>query len=247
MKKRISTKYDNLSLWDKLTVFLVKEGARSEFISRIENIKRNSYSLEMPVRKSGKSNLQKGDVVEIRYNKHDAAYTFKASIKDLFVDSSGSIEINREGATKRDQKRKYVRLDISEDINFRIIESPEDKYAGMSPEFHGALLNISAGGFLYETDKELQTDSLLIINFSLKGHHKLENILAVVKRVECAEQGKFLIGAEFVTKENRSDYGLEKLSDYLPHGSGTFDENLQRLIVQYIYQQQVRIRKEGRL
>ena len=117
----------------------------------------------------------------------------------------------------------------------------------MSPEFHGALLNISAGGFLYETDKKLQTDSLLIINFSLKGHHKLENILAVVKRAEVAEQGKFLVGAEFVTKENRSDYGLEKLSDYLPQGSGTFDENLQRLIVQYIYQQQVRIRKEGRL
>lgn len=247
MKKRVITEYNNLSLWDKLTVFLDKGGIRSEFISRIENIKQNSYNLEMPVRKSGKSNLQKGDIVEIRYNKYDAAYTFKASIKDLFVDNSGSIEINRESDTLRDQKRKYVRIDISEDINFRIIESPEDNFTGMSPEFHGSLLNISAGGFLYETDKKLQADSILIINFSLKGHHKLENILAVVKRVEFAENGKILVGAEFIARENQSDYGLEKLSDYLPPGSGTFDENLQRLIVQYIYQQQVRIRKEGRL
>ncbi len=247
MKKRTSTEYNNLSLWDNLTILLDNRGTRSEFISRIENIKRNSYNLEMPVRKSGKSNLQKGDIVEIRYNKHDAAYTFKASIKDLFVDSSGSIEISQESDTQRDQKRKYVRLDISEDINFRIIESSEENYAGMSPEFHGALLNVSAGGFLYETDKKIQTDSLLIINFDLKDHHKLENILAVVKRVEHVEQGKFLVGAEFITKENRSDYGLEKLNDYLPHDSGTFDEHLQRLIVQYIYQQQVKIRKEGRL
>ena len=247
MKNRVGSEYDRLALWEKLVLFLNKDESTTEFISRVENIKKSSYVLEMPVRQSGKSNLRKGDSVEIRYNRRDAAYTFKASIKDLFVDDSGSVEIKRETQTSRDQRRKYVRLDISEEINFRIIEAPDDNNAEMSPDFDGSLLNVSAGGFLFETDKKLGSNSLLIVNFDLKEHQKLENILAVVKRVENAEGERSLIGAEFITRENRSEYGLEKLDEYLPHGSGTFDENLQKLIVRYIYKQQVKLRKEGQL
>jgi c-di-GMP-binding flagellar brake protein YcgR len=185
--------------------------------------------------------------VEIRYNRRDAAYTFKASIEDHFIDDAGSIEVKSESETRREQRRKYVRLDISEDINFRIIEPPEDKGAGISPEFRGSLLNISAGGFLFETEKQVQDRLLLIINFRLKGHYSLENILAVVKRAERTDEGLSLVGAEFITKENKYEYGLEKLDDYLPQGTGTFDENLQKLIIQYIYTQQVKKRKEGDL
>ena len=194
-----------------------------------------------------KCNLQKGDVVEVRYNRRDAAYTFKASIKDLFVDDVGSIEVKREGETRREQRRKYVRLNISESINFRILESPENDDVGLSPEFQGLLLNISAGGFLFETEKKVPSDSLLIIKFKLKYHYSLENILAIVKRSEQTGDGLFLVGSEFITKANKGDFGLERLDEYLPPGTGTFDENLQRLIVQFIYNQQVEMRKEGKL
>jgi hypothetical protein len=88
---------------------------------------------------------------------------------------------------------------------------------------------------------------MLIINFKLKDHYRLENILAVVKRVEQDEEGLTLVGSEFITKSNKAAYGLENIDDYLPPGTGTFDENLQRLIMQFIYNQQVKLRKEGKL
>lgn len=247
MRNHSRADIENPALWDRVTIFLKKDEIRSEFISRIENIKRNSFVLEMPVRESGNSNLQKGDIVEIRYNRHDAAYTFKASIKDLFIDDTGSIEIKKTGETRREQRRKYVRLNIAEEINFRILESPEQQNGGISPEFHGTLLNISAGGLLFETEKKVRTGSMLIVNLKLKEHYTLENILAVAKRIERDEDGLNLVGSEFITKSNRAEYGLERLDDYLPHGAGTFDENLQRLIVQFIYNQQVKLRKEGKL
>ena len=100
---------------------------------------------------------------------------------------------------------------------------------------------------MFETDKNVPQDSLLIVKFKLRDHYALENILAVVKRSEESEEGLSLVGSEFITKDNKSDYGLEKLDDYLPPGTGTFDENLQRLIVQFIYNQQVKLRKEGKL
>lgn len=247
MKFSTRANIDNPVLWERVTILLNKDELQSEFISRIENIKRNSIVLEMPVRESGNSNLQKGDNVEIRYNRRDAAYTFKASIKDLFIDETGSIEVKKTGETRREQRRKYVRLDISENINFRILESPESKDGGISPEFYGSLLNISAGGLLFETDKKVQPGSIIIVNFKLKDHYSLENILAVVKRTEHDRDELILVGSEFITHSNKTLYGLEKLDQYLPHGVGTFDENLQRLIVQFIYNQQVKIRKEGRL
>lgn len=247
MKSRVRAKNDNLALWDRLILVLKKDDGRSEFISRVENIRRNSYVFEMPVRQSGKSNLQKGDIVEVRYNRRDAAYTFKASIKDLFIDDTGSIEVKRESETGRKQRRKYVRLNISESVNFRILESPGNDDIGLSPEFQGLLLNISAGGFLFETEKAVPSDSLLIIKFKLKNHYSLENILAVVKRSEQTDDGPYLVGSEFITKDNKAAFGLEKLDEYLPPGTGTFDENLQRLIVQFIYNQQVKMRKEGKL
>lgn len=247
MKNRASVKNDNPVLWDRLILTLKKGDGISEFISRVENIKRNSFVLEMPVRQSGKYNLQKGDIVEIRYNRHDAAYTFKASIKDLFVDDTGSIEVKRAGETRREQRRKYVRLDISEEINFRILESPKNEDIGLSPEFHGSLLNISAGGFLFETEKQVLSDSLLIVKFNLKSQYSLENILAVVKRAERADDGLTLVGSEFITRDNKAEFGLERLDEYLPLGTATFDENLQRLVIQFIYNQQVKMRKEGKL
>ncbi|UCE67796.1 MAG: PilZ domain-containing protein [Candidatus Zixiibacteriota bacterium] len=247
MKNRVGAKNDNLALWDRLILTLKKDDGKSEFISRVENIKRSSYVFEMPVRQSGKCNLQKGDVLEVRYNRRDAAYTFKASIKDLFINDTGSIEVKRECETRREQRRKYVRLNISESINFRILESPENKDIGLSPEFQGSLLNISAGGFLFETDKKVPSDSLLIIKFELKNHYSLENILAIVKRSEQTDDGLSLVGSEFITRNNKADFGLEKLDEYLPPGTGTFDENLQRLIVRFIYSQQVKMRKEGKL
>jgi c-di-GMP-binding flagellar brake protein YcgR len=235
------------ALWERVSVSLDRNGRASRFISRIENIKKSSYVLEMPVRQNGNSNLEKGDIVEISYNRKDAAYTFKASIKDLFLDEPGSVEIEKEGDIKRNQRRKYVRLDISEEINFRIIDSPRDPAAGISPEFRGSLLNISAGGFLFETDTPTKEGSLLIVNFRLKDRYSLENILAVVKRVEQAGGESSLVGSEFITRDNRAEYDLEKLDDFLPQGIGTFDENLQKLIVQFIYKQQVKLRKDGKL
>jgi c-di-GMP-binding flagellar brake protein YcgR len=235
------------ALWERVSVSLDRNGRASRFISRIENIKKSSYVLEMPVRQNGNSNLEKGDIVEISYNRKDAAYTFKASIKDLFLDEPGSVEIEKEGDIKRNQRRKYVRLDISEEINFRIIDSPRDPAAGISPEFRGSLLNISAGGFLFETDTPAKEGSLLIVNFRLKDRYSLENILAVVKRVEQAGGESSLVGSEFITRDNRAEYDLEKLDDFLPQGIGTFDENLQKLIVQFIYKQQVKLRKDGKL
>ncbi len=243
--KKYTTKKDTISLWDKIAIRVTRGGQAGEYLSRIENIKRRSYVIEMPIKQSGNTNLSKGDVVDVSYNKHDAAYTFKASIKDLFIGEGSSAELEKISETERVQRRQFVRLDISGKISFRILDDPQNMTGALSAEAKGDLLNISAGGILFESGEKHKEGSLLVVNLRLRDNHTLKNILSVVKRVESLDDGKSLVGAEFINEANSSKYNLERLGEFLPEGSGTFDENLQKLVVQYIYKQQVESRKQG--
>jgi c-di-GMP-binding flagellar brake protein YcgR len=234
-------------LWEKFVLILEKGDKRSEFLTRVEDIKRDSYVLEMPIRQSGELHLTKGDVVQVTFSRADAVYSFKASILDLFEGDSTTLKIAPRSEIERIQRRRYVRLDISGQMAFRVLSKSNDKEAPLSPEISGRLLNISAGGVLFESPIKLKKDELITISFSLKGHHSLRNVLAIPKRCEGSKTKGFLVGVEFITKRNKGQYDLERLSEFLPPGSGTFDENLQKLIVQFIYAQQVELRKKGLL
>jgi len=236
-----------IALWELLTLTLDKNGERSEFLSRVEDIRKDSYILETPLRQTGSGSLSKGDDVEVSYNRKDAAYVFKASITDLFEDESESLKIKKTGDVGRMQRRRFVRLDISGKITFRVLDSRGPADSGIGNEYPGSLLNISGGGVLFEAETPLKESEVMILNFSLKGREKLENILAVVKRVESTDEPVYLVGAEFITDENLPRYGLESLKGFLPQGTGTFDENLQKLVVRFIYSQQVELRKKGLL
>jgi c-di-GMP-binding flagellar brake protein YcgR len=127
---------------------------------------------------------------------------------------------------------------------FRALDDDAEKVKGLGPETTGTLLNISAGGLLFESAHKLRAESVILLSFSLKSKHSLKNILAVVKRCEGSKDKGYLIGAEFITRNNYKEHGLEKLDEYLPAGCGTFDENLQKLVLRFIYDQQIEANKK---
>jgi c-di-GMP-binding flagellar brake protein YcgR len=233
------------TLWERVTIVLQKGGRKSEFASRIEDIRQGSYVLEMPIRQSGELSLSKGDNLEVTYSKAESAYTFKASILDLF-EEDGAVAIERKSPTSRLQRRKFIRLDISGKIAFRALDNSSGKGNGFGPEISGTLLNISAGGLLFECAHQLKSNSLILLDFTLKGRHALKDVLAVVKRCEAAKGKKHLVGAEFMTRSHYKEHGLEKLEEFLPPGCGTFDENLQKLVLRFIYDQQFEAKKRTR-
>lgn len=245
MNKPETTDQSALRLWDRVAIILEKDGNKSEFVTRVEDIRRDCYVFEMPIRHGGGLRLQKGDAVEVMYNRHDAVYSFKASILDLFEDDDGTVKVARTSETTRNQRRRYVRLDISGKMTFRALAEEGTDPIGV--ETTGRLLNISAGGILFESPLLLRQNGLIIVSLALRAHQNIENILTMVKRCEGSKGRGYLVGAEFITKHNLADYGLEHIEQYLPPGTGTFDENLQRLVIQFIYDQQVELRKRDTL
>jgi c-di-GMP-binding flagellar brake protein YcgR len=247
MSKGEDSRNEIMNLWERVTLSIEKYGKKSDFLTRVEDIRRDSFILEMPIRQTGELHLSKGDKVEVSYSRADAVYSFKASILDLFEGDAKTIRISKGSQIDRIQRRRYVRLDISGKISFHKIAEGEESQEGLGPELNGVLLNISAGGLLFESPVKIKTSGFIVLSFTLKGSHNLQNILAVVKRCEGSKSKGYLVGAEFLTKANLAAYGLESLAEYLPPGSGTFDENLQKLVIKFIYDQQVELRKKGLL
>jgi c-di-GMP-binding flagellar brake protein YcgR len=229
--------------WEKVVIILERNEKSSEFVSRIEDIKHDSYLLEMPIRQSGEFNLQKGDVVEVTYTRRDAMYSFKASILDLFEGAENSITLGNISEVRRNQRRKHVRLEIAGKIHFKTLG--ELKSQKMGPEMAGRLLNISGGGALFESPINLNERELIVIRLSLKGQQPLNDFLAIVKRCEGSRNKGYLVGAEFVTKHNMVENKIDGLDEFFPPGAGTFDENIQKLVVQFVYNQQLEMRKKS--
>ncbi len=245
MKSKYGVRGIPLELWEKITLTVSKNCEQAEFFARVEDLKKNSIVIESPLRQSGSIRLEKGDDVEVSFNRKDATYIFKANIADFFEDEGGSLELNVKSDVSRMQRRRFVRLDISGNIHFRVLECAKSPDGALSPRVPGSLLNISAGGILFETRFAPRENDILVVSLALKGDEKLENILSVAKRVEKLDDNLHLVGAEFITEDNMADYGLEQLRSLLPAGTGTFDENLQKLVLQFIYKQQIERKKKG--
>jgi c-di-GMP-binding flagellar brake protein YcgR len=243
-KKRITSQQIQPGLWERVGLIIRKDGKISEYASRIEDIRQQSFILEMPIRQSGELKLIKGDNVDITYNKTDSVYTFKASILDFF-EEDGAVEIQQKSEPTRLQRRKFIRINISGKMSMRTLDDDSIKGKGLGPEIPGTLLNISAGGLLFECGTKLRENSLALLSFSLKSQHTLKNILAVIKRCEGSKNKGYLAGAEFITRDNFKEHGLEKLDQFLPPGCGTFDENLQKLVLRFIYDQQIDSKAKG--
>jgi len=235
---------DRIKLWERLELRLADSQGKAEFITRVENIGKDKFQVECPVKLSGKRNLQPGDVVEAVINRDDASYLFRARIIEIDAARENLTTIKPIGALSRIQRRKFVRLDISFNVNFAVIDmnAPTDSFTGGS--YQGQLLNLSAGGVLLSASKKLKEGDYLLLNFKLKPGKDLENIIGVVKRVD-AHGDEYLVGIEFLTREQIRDTSHWHLAQFLPPFATYFDDELEKQLVRFIYNEQI-MRKRGR-
>jgi c-di-GMP-binding flagellar brake protein YcgR len=244
--KSAKTKTENrksLNLWDRLELKLQEDDQSSTFITRIENISGENFTVECPVRISGQLSLRVGQSLEITYEKGNEAYLFRAGVVSIDARNENATVIKQLSKTEITQRRKFVRIDIQGQVQFRVLDLKSDDYGQAERLESGALLNISAGGILLCSTAKTNEGDYLLLNFKLRYHEKLENILGVVKRAE-AQQKDSLIGVEFLTKDRLALPEHSHIANFLPPFASYFDDQLERHIVQYVYNQEVAARKK---
>lgn len=233
-------------LWERLELKLTDGDEVSVFITRVEDISDDRFIVECPVRIKGELPLEVGQTIEAFINRQDTAYVFKAVVASIDPQKENMTTLQPISGLSRTQRRRFVRIDISGNIAFKVLDTSKHDHSLLGIERTGELLNISAGGILVISGEKLNQGDYLLMNFQLKNNQRLENIFGLVKRVD-EQEGEYIVGIEFLTKEQSLESFPPDLAEFLPPNTGYFNDELQKVIIQFVYKQQVQLRKKGKL
>ncbi|UCB51789.1 MAG: PilZ domain-containing protein [Candidatus Zixiibacteriota bacterium] len=131
---------------------------------------------------------------------------------------------------KTSHGRKYVRIELSSPVKFRLVTCSEGKLRITQEESSGEILNLSEGGMLLVTALPVQEEGFALMTLNLNRLAVLDGVLGKIKRAEASGEGDFLVGVEFTSRAE-----LEKLSSVeqvegLPVKVESFDRKMREVI-----------------
>ncbi len=138
------------------------------------------------------------------------------------------------------QRRRYVRLDITSPIDFKLIVPENDKgeNAGFIP-FSGEVLNVSAGGVLIESKEAMPEDSYVVMEFELNGSDRISGVVGRIKRCDSETEDCHFVGVEFCTSEDVEQNCPPECQKLLNDECCSFDDKIRRLINRYVFSRKV--------
>ncbi len=138
------------------------------------------------------------------------------------------------------EKRRYIRLEISEPIDLSILKDDVNGYwpEGDGPKYDGSILNISAGGVLVISNSPVKEGMIVLLKIFLQGIEVLDNIIGLVKRVDDEEEER-LIGIEFISREYLKDAFSSSDIEFLREDIASFNEQLKKTLNKYVYYKRV--------
>lgn len=132
------------------------------------------------------------------------------------------------------QGREYVRIELSSPVKFRLLTCKDGKIKTSEKETSGEILNLSEGGMLLLTDSPIQKQGFVLLTLNLNKLALLDGVLGKIKRVEASEEGDFLVGVQFASRDV-----LEKLTSVeqvrsLPVRVESFDRKVRETISGFV-------------
>lgn len=126
----------------------------------------------------------------------------------------------------RIQRRNFYRLKIVKPVEYRIINNLKDSEEEMPKYNEGVLLDISEGGLMFCTKKEMEESDLLelIIDIGINKGLKLKGII-VRKQYNADKSGLYEYGVRF----------------------SEINKKARNLLMKYIYEEQRKLLKKGML
>lgn len=152
-----------------------------------------------------------------------------------------SIDVREPFRLIREQKRRYIRLEISEPIDILLMNDRTGEVydENRALQYRGSIMNLSAGGVLVVCDSPIAEGSLVLIKMTLQDVEVVDRVLGLVKRVD-ADGDSWLIGLEFISRGQLKDYLSEAEIEVLPENVDSFDERIRNVLNKYVYARRIK-------
>jgi c-di-GMP-binding flagellar brake protein YcgR len=141
------------------------------------------------------------------------------------------------------QRRRYVRLNITSQIDLKLIVPESEQMGGFIP-FCGELLNVSAGGILIGSEEAMPEDAFVVMEFELNGSDRIAGVVGRIRRCETESDSSHLIGIEFCTSDDIAQNCPPEYRKLLNEECSSFDDKVRQLINRYVFNRKVQEKSE---
>ncbi|MDK2946539.1 MAG: hypothetical protein PWQ85_1324 [Geotoga sp.] len=169
------------------------------------NSKSGYAKIGIPMYKGALIKLPKGIKIRIRIYSNTAVFLFKTIILQSGQENNiRFLVVKVPEVIYKVQRRKYVRIPISEDGYFYLKKEYEEmddppKHKFVSKDF-------SAGGLSIVSDYDLVEGDRVFINMNIKEGLKIENFEAeVVRKIGETDVGRKIFGLEFTSLDTKTE------------------------------------------
>ena len=228
-------------LKDKLELEAKDSSPLRSYFGVVKKIMDFGLTLSEVVSNKGEGILQKGDELIVRFPDKGVVHEFDSEVLDQ--KGEGVYLIKAPLQVGRTQRRRYIRLDISAPVTFRLLCLKDKEGLISKMEHSGVMLNIGGGGVLLVTKRKLGEGDFIVLDMNLEGCEVISGVLGRVKRVEQSED-EFLVGAEFCPQEELEYYLTSEQIKQLPVKVKSFNQKLREVLSKYIFYQQVSSKNE---
>jgi len=206
---------DGLKINQLLEIVIEGEAFREYYPVRIENIEKDSIMMGMPMKKGGLIRMQVGQEIRCVFRSHNQYFGFTATITEVVISPIPLLITTKpEQITSINQKRAYVRIEVSLPIEYRLSRDKEDDEEAVPSYDRGLTINISAGGVLFCTDIRLESRQLLDIKLHIPSQETFEakaKVLRIFDKVDA--RGRYIWAA--IQYLEVSDAKRDKLFNYI--------------------------------
>jgi c-di-GMP-binding flagellar brake protein YcgR len=169
------------------------------------NSKSGYAKIGIPMYKGALIKLPKGIKVRIRVYSNTAVFLFKTIILQSGQENNiRFLVVKVPDIIYKVQRRKYVRIPISEDGFFYFKKDYEEM--DNPPKHRFISKDFSAGGLSIVTDDELKEGERVFINMDIKEGLEIKNFEAeVVRKIGETDVGRNIYGMEFTSLDTKTE------------------------------------------
>lgn len=238
-----------LALREKVELIVQQGDREAHYWTRVEEIEDHAIVVSEPELIAGLASWYNGAPVTVVVARDDAAYQFTSRLTILRDQQSLRFRLALPDKMQRLQRRRTVRLDLLMDLSVMRVLRTNDQ-APESPPGHwqpARSVNISGDGILLRTDAEIAVGDRLILKFDSFVPQGLPAVIAGVCRRQSREHDRYCVGIEFVVGPQVARFFSAEELARLPREITEFDIRRQNTLINFIFRQQVQLRRKGLL
>ena len=235
-----------LKLWEKIELVIGEDADAGHYVSRIEDFVDGGILIDKPEMVSGNIRLRDDAEIAVIVTKDDAVYQFFSRVQKH---NTQTYFLTMPDGVRRVQRRRFVRIDISEDILYAIAPQPNAPVRmGDFLKWHtGNGLNLSGGGVLLRVSEEVDRNDIILMKVPTFGALRLPEIVAsICRRVE-PDGDQFRCGLEFAEVNIMRDFFPPRYLRRLPRSVNDFNHHIQAILVDHVFRRQISLRQKGLL